>query len=46
MPTQTSERWIADGKAVKEKLEAKGYKVDLQYAGDDIPHPVPLGRTR
>ncbi|WP_329009224.1 sugar ABC transporter substrate-binding protein [Micromonospora rifamycinica] len=37
MPTQTSERWIADGKAVKEKLEAKGYKVDLQYAGDDIP---------
>jgi putative multiple sugar transport system substrate-binding protein len=37
MPTQTSERWIADGKSVKEKLEAKGYKVDLQYAGDDIP---------
>ncbi|EEP75194.1 sugar ABC transporter [Micromonospora sp. ATCC 39149] len=37
MPTQTSERWIADGNAVKEKLQAKGYKVDLQYAGDDIP---------
>ncbi|MEU4565366.1 multiple monosaccharide ABC transporter substrate-binding protein [Micromonospora sp. NPDC023956] len=37
MPTQTSERWIADGKSVKEKLEAKGYRVDLQYAGDDIP---------
>jgi putative multiple sugar transport system substrate-binding protein len=37
MPTQTSERWIADGKAVKEKLEAKGYKVDLQFANDDIP---------
>jgi len=37
MPTQTSERWIADGSSVKEKLEAKGYKVDLQYAGDDIP---------
>jgi putative multiple sugar transport system substrate-binding protein len=37
MPTQTSERWIADGNSVKEKLEAKGYKVDLQYAGDDIP---------
>jgi putative multiple sugar transport system substrate-binding protein len=37
MPTQTSERWIADGRAVKEKLEAKGYRVDLQYAGDDIP---------
>ncbi|WP_173067874.1 multiple monosaccharide ABC transporter substrate-binding protein [Phytohabitans houttuyneae] len=37
MPTQTSERWIADGNSVKEKLEGKGYKVDLQYAGDDIP---------
>jgi putative multiple sugar transport system substrate-binding protein len=37
MPTQTSERWIADGNAVKEQLEEKGYTVDLQYAGDDIP---------
>ena len=37
MPTETSERWIADGNAVKEGLEAKGYTVDLQYAGDDIP---------
>lgn len=37
MPTQTSERWIADGNSVKEQLEKKGYKVDLQYAGDDIP---------
>jgi putative multiple sugar transport system substrate-binding protein len=37
MPTQTSERWIADGNAVKAGLEADGYTVDLQYAGDDIP---------
>ncbi|GAA0928939.1 multiple monosaccharide ABC transporter substrate-binding protein [Pseudonocardia zijingensis] len=37
MPTQTSERWIADGNSVKEQLEAAGYQVDLQYAGDDIP---------
>src|ERR671933_2095460 len=37
MPTQTSERWIADGNNVKKQLEAKGYKVDLQYANDDIP---------
>src|SRR3954468_10513893 len=37
MPTQTSERWIADGNSVKEQLEKEGYKVDLQYAGDDIP---------
>ena len=37
MPTQTSERWIADGNNVKEQLEGEGYKVDLQYANDDIP---------
>src|SRR4051795_11494750 len=37
MPTQTSERWIADGNNVKSQLEGKGYKVDLQYANDDIP---------
>ena len=37
MPTETSERWIADGNAVKDGLEKLGYKVDLQYAGDDIP---------
>lgn len=37
MPTQTSERWIADGTAVQDGLEGSGYQVDLQYAGDDIP---------
>ena len=37
MPTQTSERWIADGEAVKSGLEEAGYDVDLQFAGDDIP---------
>jgi putative multiple sugar transport system substrate-binding protein len=37
MPTQTSERWIADGNNVKSQLEDEGYKVDLQYANDDIP---------
>ncbi len=37
MPTETSERWIADGNAVKDGLEKLGYTVDLQYAGDDIP---------
>jgi putative multiple sugar transport system substrate-binding protein len=37
MPTQTSERWIADGESVQEQLEEKGYEVDLQFAGDDIP---------
>jgi putative multiple sugar transport system substrate-binding protein len=37
MPTQTSERWIADGENVQEQLEELGYEVDLQYANDDIP---------
>ncbi len=37
MPTETSERWIADGNSVKEQLEEAGYSVDLQYANDDIP---------
>ncbi|WP_324649904.1 multiple monosaccharide ABC transporter substrate-binding protein [Georgenia sp. H159] len=37
MPTQTSERWIADGDAVKSQLEEAGYTVDLQFANDDIP---------
>ena len=37
MPTQTSERWIADGEAVESQLTDAGYEVDLQFAGDDIP---------
>jgi putative multiple sugar transport system substrate-binding protein len=40
MPTKSSERWINDGDAVKEQLEAAGYTVDLQYAEDDIPTQV------
>jgi len=37
MPTQSSERWIKDGYAMKEILEGMGYEVDLQYAEDNIP---------
>ncbi|WP_029150204.1 multiple monosaccharide ABC transporter substrate-binding protein [Microbacterium indicum] len=37
MPTETSERWIADGDAVQSQLEDAGYDVDLQFANDDIP---------
>ena len=37
MPTQTTERWIADGEAVKSQLEEAGFEVDLQFANDDIP---------
>ncbi|GIF37067.1 multiple monosaccharide ABC transporter substrate-binding protein [Actinoplanes xinjiangensis] len=37
MPTRSSERWIHDGDNLKSQLEGLGYKVDLQYAEDDIP---------
>ncbi len=37
MPTQTSERWIADGAAVESQLKELGYEVDLQFGNDDIP---------
>ncbi len=40
MPTKSSERWIQDGDNVKKQLEAAGYKVDLQYANNDIPTQV------
>lgn len=40
MPTQSSERWIRDGKNMKEKLEKLGYEVDLQYAEDDVQAQV------
>jgi len=40
MPTKSSERWISDGNNVKQQLEAMGYKVDLQYAENDIPTQV------
>ena len=37
MPTRSSERWISDGENVQKALEALGYKVDLQYAENNIP---------
>ncbi|GAA4610312.1 putative multiple sugar transport system substrate-binding protein [Actinoplanes octamycinicus] len=37
MPTKSSERWIHDGDNLKSQLEGLGYKVDLQYAENDIP---------
>lgn len=36
MPTKDLQRWNQDGANMKAKLEAKGYKVDLQYANNDI----------
>ncbi|MDR0424866.1 MAG: sugar-binding protein [Clostridiales Family XIII bacterium] len=41
MPTQSLQRWNQDGSNMKQQLEAQGYEVDLQYAGDnDIPTQV------
>ncbi|MGC9665383.1 multiple monosaccharide ABC transporter substrate-binding protein [Planosporangium sp. 12N6] len=40
MPTKYSERWIHDGDNLKRALEKLGYKVDLQYAENDIPTQV------
>ncbi|MBK5200174.1 MAG: sugar-binding protein [Spirochaetaceae bacterium] len=41
MPTKSLQRWNQDGANMKAELEAAGYSVDLQYAGDnDIPTQV------
>ncbi|WP_028974704.1 multiple monosaccharide ABC transporter substrate-binding protein [Spirochaeta cellobiosiphila] len=40
MPTQSSQRWIQDGGYMKDILEERGYKVDLQYAEDNIDAQV------
>jgi putative multiple sugar transport system substrate-binding protein len=40
MPTKSLQRWNQDGNYVKEKLEAAGFKVDLQYANNDVATQV------
>ncbi len=40
MPTQSTQRWIQDGNFMKKILEERGYKVDLQYAEDNIDAQV------
>jgi putative multiple sugar transport system substrate-binding protein len=40
MPTKSLQRWNQDGEYLKSKLEAAGYKVDLQYANDDVATQV------
>ena len=36
MPTKDLQRWNQDGENMKTQLEAAGYKVDIQYASNDI----------
>ena len=38
MPTQDLQRWNQDGENMKKELEAKGYEVDLQYAGNEVSY--------
>lgn len=40
MPTQDLQRWNQDGENMKKELEAKGYEVDLQFAGNDVATQV------
>lgn len=36
MPTKSLQRWNQDGAYLKDKFEAAGFTVDLQYASDDV----------
>lgn len=40
MPTKDLQRWNQDGANMKAELEAAGYKVDLQYASNDVQTQV------
>ena len=40
MPTQSSERWINDAANMKANLEKLGYRVDIQFAEDDVQMQV------
>ena len=40
MPTKDLQRWNQDGANMKAQLEKAGYKVDLQYAANDIPTQI------
>jgi len=36
MPTQSLQRWNQDGSNMKQRFEAAGYEVDLQYANNNV----------
>jgi putative multiple sugar transport system substrate-binding protein len=40
MPTKVSTRWIADGKSMVEQFTEMGYKVNLQYADNNVKNQV------
>ncbi|MFY7069280.1 multiple monosaccharide ABC transporter substrate-binding protein [Nocardiopsis changdeensis] len=40
MPTQSSERWVNDGRNMVAEFEARGFGTDLQYAEDVVPDQI------
>jgi len=40
MPTRTAARWIVEGELMRDQLVAAGYRVDLQFANDQVPDQV------
>ena len=40
MPTKSTPRWVADGEYMARSFKQLGYKVDLQFAEDDIPNQL------
>ncbi len=40
MPTKDLQRWNQDGENLKKELEAAGYKVDLQFANNEVATQV------
>lgn len=40
MPTKSLQRWNQDGAYLKQKLEAEGFQVDLQYANNEVATQV------
>jgi len=40
MPTKASQRWIDDGNNMSKSLAKSGYKIDLQYADDNVQNQL------
>jgi len=40
MPTRSSQRWLQDGDNLRQQLEARGFRVDLQYGEDIVENQV------
>lgn len=45
MPTKTQQRWVADGNNMVDQFTEMGYKVNLQYADNDVKRQVSQVRS-